>query len=412
MGTTNRAVITGLGVVSPIGIGREAFWEALIAGRSGVGPITLFDASQLKSRVAAEVKDFNPLDYIDPALKPKRMSRHTQFALAATKLALEDARIDADALIKGQELPVLVGISTSDFSIIAESGAVVHEKGPSQASPFVITATNPHAVASTIAAYLKCPARCVTVSNTCAAGMDAVALGADLIRKGSHDLVLAGGTDAPIAMVPFANFDNAGMASRRNDDPESAGRPFSKDRDTGVIGEGCGMLLIENLESALARGATIYAEIGGYGIFTDPNPAIPGSGWEESMRQAIENSGMIPEDIDYICAWGPGHPVIDKVETDMIKKIFGKRAYSIPITSIKGAIGNPLAGAAPLMIAGCALALCRGILPTTAHCSVPDPECDLDYIPDKSRQASISTVLMNAHGLGGGNSSMIFKKPT
>jgi 3-oxoacyl-[acyl-carrier-protein] synthase II len=406
----NRAVITGLGVVSPIGIGKAPFWKSLVNGESGVGPITLFDASGLKSRVAAEVKGFNPLDFMEASMKPKRMSRHTQFAIAATKLALEDAQLDLKRSVRDTELPIIMGISTSDFSIIADSGAMVSAKGPGMASPFVITATNPHAVSSTIANYLHCPAHCVTVSNTCASGMDAVAMAADLIRKGTHDLVLAGGTDAPIAMVPFANFDNAGMASRCNDQPETAGRPFSKDRDTGVIGEGAGVLVIENLESALARGANIYGEVTGYGIFTDNDPSVSGCGWKQSMQQALDNSGRMPQEIEYICAWGPGHPSIDKVETQMIKEVFGKHSYSVPITSIKGAIGNPLAGAAPLMLAGCLLALSEGILPPTAHCYVPDPECDLDYIPKGFRRKDINIALLNAHGLGGGNSSMIVEK--
>jgi 3-oxoacyl-[acyl-carrier-protein] synthase II len=406
----NRAVITGLGVVAPNGIGVENFWRTLVAGQSGIGRITRFDPSGMKSQIAGEVKDFDPYKYVGSGLKPKRRARHTQFAMAATAMAMEDAGIDLERDPLRQSLPVMMGVGSSSFEIIADSGVAVAARGARHASPTLIAESSPHSVAGALSELLAFPTRCRTFSSACAAGFDAVGEAAECIRRGEADVVVAGGTDSPISMVPLANFDNAGMSSRRNETPETACRPFDRTRDSGVLSEGSGVLIVENLEHAVARGAKPYLEIAGYGVHTDPDPEKPCSGFELSMKAALANAAALPEDVDYICAWGPGHPVIDRVETEMIKRVFGKHAYSLFVSSIKGVIGNPLSAAGPMMLISCCLMFRHGLIPPTANYQEPDPECDLHYVPNVARRCRVRCALVNAHGVGGANSALIVKR--
>jgi 3-oxoacyl-[acyl-carrier-protein] synthase II len=403
-------VVTGLGVIAPNGIGIDAFWSTLVAGRSGIKRITRFDASGLKSQIAGEVQDFDPVDYVGAGFKVKRRARHTQFALAATAMALQDAAVNLQQMRLNHALPILIGIGSSSFEMIADSGATVAEKGPRHASPLIIAEGTPHSVGGAISEFVGVPTQCSTFSSACAAGLDAIAEGAERIRRGEADILIAGGTDTPIAMVPHANFDNAGMASRANCVPEEASRPFDKLRDSGVISEGCGMMILENLEHALARGAKPYLEIVGYGVHTDPEADKPCAGFEFSMKKALANAALLPEDIEYICAWGPSHPVIDRVETEMIKRVFGKHAYSLAVSSIKGVTGNPLAAAGPLMLISCCLMFRSDVIVPTANYREPDPECDLDYVPNRARHCAVRYALLNAHGVGGANSALIVKR--
>ena len=405
----NRVVITGMGILAPNGIGNDKFWESLLAGRSGIGPITLFDASDLKSRIAGEVKNFDPHDYIEPELKPKRMARHTQFAYAAAMMALKDAGLEVSEADLPSPTPVVVGVSTSAMDIIERSISNFAERGENGISPTAVGALTPQAAANVIADRIGVHAHASTVSSACPSGLDALAIAANMIESGAAELAIAGGADAPITKHTFAAFIATGMSSCRNGEPERASRPFDLERDSGVISEGAGMFVLEDLERAEARGARPYLEINGYARQRDDIPENPGSGLLGSMRLALANSSRSIDAIDYICAYGPGHPVLDAAEVRYIKEVFGERAYSMPISSIKGVTGNPLAAGGPLQVAACALSLRDQIIPPTANYELPDPDCDLDFVP-RARKAKLDSILLNVRGLGGSASSLVVSR--
>lgn len=408
----NRVVVTGMGVLAANGIGLESFWDSLLAGRSGIGPITLFDATGYRSRIAGEVKGFNPLDYIDAKEKPRRLARGTQLAFAATRRALEDACLD---LVEVRDettgpLPVILGVGTSAMDILQDGFDSLRDRGPTSIKPFAVGSCAPQAAASFIGRMLGVPTRTATISSTCVSGLDAVATAAFTIRSGESDIAIAGGADAPITPLAMASFATAGLSSTRNTDPERASRPFDRDRDSGVISEGAGVLVLESLEHALARGAKPYFEITGYGVQTDSDPNSPGSGLGNTMSAALSNANLSAEVIDYICAYGPGHPIFDKVELAMIKRVFGKCAQTVPISSIKGVTGNPLAAAGPLQLIAAGLALKENVIPLTANCDNLDADCDLDIVRGSSRRAKLNRILLNVRGLGGGNSTLIIER--
>jgi 3-oxoacyl-[acyl-carrier-protein] synthase II len=406
----NRVVVTGLGIVAPNGIGIDSFWDSLLNCRSGIGPITLFDASSLKSRIAGEVKNFNPTNYLRSQIKPKRTARHTLLALVASQLAFQDARLDRKDFDDHNPLAIVLGVSTSAFDIIEAGVDQVRKMGADGATPYLVTASPPQAIAAAVAEYMDVPSICLTVSTACASGLDAVMEAAELIRSGKHDVIITGGTDAPISMTPFSNLVAAGLVSTRNEDPEKASRPFDLDRDSGVISEGSGILVLENLEHALSRGVTPYLEITGEATQMDLKQGEPGSGLVGSMESAMVNASCRPDDINYISAHGPGHPVLDRVETEAIKKVLGKRAYSVPVSSIKGVLGNPLSSAGTLQLIACALSIKNSWITPTANYEKPDPYCDLDYVPNQARRSEISRAMINSHGIGGGNTSLVVEK--
>jgi 3-oxoacyl-[acyl-carrier-protein] synthase II len=405
----NRVVVTGMGILAPNGIGLDAFWKSLIAGRSGVGTITSFDASAFKSRIAGEVKDFEPLDYIDPKFKPKRMARHTQFAFAAMKMALTDANFEPSTHRVDHPIPVMLGISTTAMDILDDCWGDLSKRGPRAVRAGVVDG-QPQAATQVLTMALGMSARATTISSACPSGLDAVATAAAMIRRGEADIAVAGGTDAAITPVTMASFATAGLSSTRNTDPERASRPFDLLRDSGVISEGAGMVVLENYETAIARGMSPYLEITGYGTQGDNYTSGEIFGLGQTMRMALETAGKTPDDVDYICAYGPGHPALDVVETDMIKRVFGRRAYSIPISSIKGVTGNALSASGPHQLITCGLCFKYGIIPPTANYEVPDPRCDLDYVPGRYRNRKINTAMINVRGLGGGNSSILVER--
>jgi 3-oxoacyl-[acyl-carrier-protein] synthase II len=403
----NRVVITGIGVLAPNGIGIGAFWESLLAGRSGIGPITLFDATDLKSRIAGEVKNFDPFDYIEPELKPKRMARHTQLAYAAALLAVRDAGLEFTESDLPSPTPVVIGVSTSAMDIIERSIADFQRHGSDAMSPAAVGALTPQAAANVIANRIGARANAATVSSACPSGLDAVALAADMIRCGEAELAIAGGADAPITKHTFAAFTATGLSSCRNAEPTRASRPFDLGRDSGVISEGAGIFVLEDLERARARGARIYLEVSGYARRRDYATNEPGSGLVDAMKLALANAARTITDIDYISAYGPGHPILDAAEVRYIKEVFGSRAYSIPISSIKGVTGNPLAAGGPLQIAACALSFRDQIIAPTANYEIADPDCDLDFVPRRARKAKLDCILVNVRGLGGSASSLV-----
>lgn len=403
----NRVVITGIGILAPNGIGLDSFWKSILAGESGIGPITLFDANAFKSRIAGEVKNFDPLDYIEPELKPKRMARHTQLAYAATMLALRDAGLDPDNLNLPSPVPVVIGISTSAIDVIESVYNALQEKGPNRVPTTSSAASIPQAAANTIADRIGLAAHAATVSSACPSGLDALADAATEIRKGAAEIAIAGGADAPITPLTMASFIASGLSSTRNSEPEKASRPFDLERDSGVISEGAGVFVLENLERAQARNAPIYLEISGYGKQRDLDLARPGSGLAESMKIAMANAYRTEKDIDYISAYGPSHPVLDVIEVESIKRVFGELAYSVPVSSIKGVTGNPLAAGGPFQVAACALAFRDQVAPPTANYEVNDPDCDLDFIPNRPRRTKLSCALVNVRGIGGSASSLV-----
>jgi len=407
MNKRNRVVITGIGILAPNGIGLEAFWESLLAGRSGIGPITLFDANGYKSRIAGEIKNFNPEDYIEPELRPERMARHTQFAYAAAMMALKDAGLDPNNLELPSPTPVVIGISTSAIDVIESVYFAMRDKGPNRAPTTSAAASIPQAAANAIADRIGISANAATVSSACPSGVDALADATAMIRSGEAEIAIAGGADAPITPLTMASFIASGLSSSRNDEPERASRPFDLDRDSGVISEGACVMVLENLERAEARGARLYIEISGYGKQRDLDPQKPACGLENSMKIALANAHRTTDDVDYICAYGPGHPVLDVAEVEVIKKVFQRRAYEVPVSSIKGVTGNPLAAGGPFQVASCALVIRDQIIAPTANYETPDPACDLDFVPKRARRASINCALVNVRGLGGNASSLV-----
>lgn len=406
----NRVVVTGLGAIAPTGIGKDTFWNALLEGRSGITDISLFDTAGHRSRIAGEVKGFDLGDYHETQTRAHRLARHAQFALAGTRLALQDAGLTDPEALGRQTVPLFVGVSTSGMDIVELTAARLHRRGPHRVPGYGVTGSQPHHAASLIAEELGIVSESHTLASACTAGHDAVTGAVAQVRSGKSDLAVGGGTDAPITALTFAGLQNAGLASLRNEDPEHASRPFDRDSRTGCISEGCGMLVFENLESALARNAPVYMEITGHGSRVDPDPGMSASGLADAMVEALANAGRRPRDIDCIWAHGPGHPEMDRNETDQIKKLFGAHAYDIPVTSIKGSIGNPLAAAGALQLIACACATRDGLIPPTANLEHPAPGCDLDYVTGEARRNRLNCMLVNGHGLGGANTCVVVER--
>jgi len=406
----NRVVVTGMGVLAPNGIGVDAFWKSLVAGESGIGPITLFDASGFKSRIAGEVKGFDPLHYMDADWKPKRMARHTQLAYAATQMALKDADFNPKLQELTTVLPVCIGVSTSAMDILERGFRELEDRGPRGVNPGVVRNCQPQAVTHLIAAKLGVETEATTISSACPSGMDAIAAATSLIKSGNADVAIAGGADAHVMPLAMASFASAGLSSFANDDPAHASRPYDAGSDSGVISEGAGVIILENLERAVARGAEPYLEITGYAAQMDHEADDPFTGLAATMRLALANACRDAREIDYICSYGPGHPELDAAEVRMIRRVFGPAANDVPVSSIKGVTGNPLAAAGPFQLIACALAFKHNIIPPTANHDSPNPDCDLDFVPGKARKARLNCVLINVRGLGGGNSSMVVER--
>jgi len=401
-------VITGMGVLAANGTGLDEFWSTLLAGKSGIGPITLFDASDLPSRIAGEVKEFDPVKYISRESKPKRLARTTQLALASTNMAVHDAKLSQN-INSGYPIHVIAGVSYSALDIIDKQMDIMKRKGPESVASHVVFTSTPQAVAGSICSYLGIATNSSTISTACAAGLDAIGAAYALIREGVTDVAIAVGADAPISPFGFASFASAGISSLMNDHPEKASRPFDVKTKTGVIAEGAGSVVIENLEHAKARGVKPYAEITGYANSNDAPNSEHASGFRESIQQALANASKRSSDLDYICAHGPGHPQLDHTESVILRDILGIHASRVPVSSIKGCTGNPLAAAGPLQTIATALCFRHNRLPPNANLTDADTGCDLDYIMTSPRHANIRCALINTHGVGGTNSSLILE---
>ncbi|MCD6407618.1 beta-ketoacyl-[acyl-carrier-protein] synthase family protein [bacterium] len=411
----NRVVITGIGIISPIGIGKEEFWSALINGKSGIGRITLFDASEFPTKIAGEVKNFYPEEFMDKK-SIKKSGRFTHFAVASAKLALRDWGDSEIEKFTSEEFGIYIGTATGGMDIFEREHFQLQLGGVRYMSPFGSMGYFPHSPAVEIGVQLNCKASVFTISTGCTGGIDAVGLAFRDIQRGKKRIAIAGGTDASITPLTMGSLCAAGVTSTKNDFPEKASRPFDLKRDGGILSEGAGVFIIENMEQAISEGRKIYGEIIGYSSNTEAHssydPDLDGHGFSVTMEEALMDGGIFKEEVDYISAHAPSDPLIDVAETRAIKRVFGKRAYNIPVSSIKSMIGNPLASAGPFQIAGSLLVLNEGIIPPTINYEFPDPECDLDVVPNVCRKNEVEIVLLNVHAFGGTNSCMILRRFT
>lgn len=404
--------MTGLGVVTPLGIGVPSFWPRLLGGENGITRISMLDTTDFTTQIAAEVKDFVAEDWVDKK-DARRMDRFIAFAAASASQALKDAAIEITPEL-ADEFGVLIGSGIGGLTFLGEQHHRQIEGGPSRVSPFLVPYMIPDMASGyvSITHGLKGPNSCVITA--CATGSNAVGDAYHIIKRGDAVAMLAGGSEAPINEISLAAFCAARAMSNRNDDPEHASRPFERDRDGFVMGEGSAVLCLEDYAYATQRGARIYGEIVGYGMTGDAYhitaPAPGGEGASRAMAKALKNAKLQPADIGYINAHGTSTPYNDKNETDAIKRTFGEHAYKVPISSTKSMVGHMLGAAGALESVICLLAMKEGILPPTINYENADPECDLDYVPNTARKVAANYSLSNSFGFGGHNASLIFKR--
>jgi len=407
-----RVVITGVGVISPVGNDAQTFWASLLAGKSGIGPVTHFDASEFPTRIAGEVKDFDPSAFMEKK-DVKRTDRFVQFAIAATKMALEDARLKIEEQ-DPERIGVYIGSGIGGLATWEDQHRVLLEKGPRRVSPFLIPMMIANMAAGQVSIHFGLKGPNSAPITACATGTHAIGDAFKIIQRGEADVMVAGGTEATIRPLAFAGFCAAKAMSTRNDEPEKASRPFDKDRDGFVMGEGAGVLILEELEHAKRRGAPIIAEVIGYGMSADAfhltQPDPDGDGAKRAMLAAIRDAGIRPEEVDYINAHGTSTELNDKVETQAIKAAFGEHAYKLAISSTKSMTGHMLGAAGAVEAIATALALRDQILPPTINYETPDPACDLDYVPNEARRVPVRVALSNSFGFGGHNATIALKR--
>lgn len=410
--SSRRVVITGLGLVSPLGIGVDSTWKALLSGESGIGPITKFDASAFTSRIAGEVKDFDPLQLMDKK-EARKMDPFIQYAVAAAEHAVEDAQIQREAL-EGDRTGVFVGSGIGGIGAIENQHEILLAKGPGRVSPFFLISSIINEASGQISIRYGARGPNSATATACATGTHAVGDSYRIIARGEADIMLSGGAEAPITPLGLAGFCSMRALSLRNEEPHKASRPFDVQRDGFVMGEGAGIVLLEELGMALKRGARIYAEIVGYGMSGDAYhvsaPSMDGEGAYQAMRKALEDARISPDQIGYINAHGTSTPYNDKIETLAIKRLFGGHAPKIGISSTKSMTGHMLGAAGGFETAVSSLCLKNQIMVPTINYEFPDPECDLDYVPNEARAASIGYALSNSFGFGGTNGALVFKK--
>ena len=407
-----RVVVTGMGCISPVGNTVKDTWEAMLAGRSGAGPITLFDASKHKTRFAAEVKGFDA-GAMFGTRDARKMDRFTQFATAAALEALAQAGLQiTDA--NRDRVGILIGTGIGGLGTIMEQAEVLRERGPERVSPFLVPMMISDSAAGMLAIRVGARGPNMAIATACASGNNAIGDAMETIRRGAADVMIAGGAEASLLPLAMAGMNVMGALSTRNEDPETASRPFDKTRDGFVMGEGAGMLILEEWEHAKARGATIFAELSGYGTTDDAHhisaPADNGAGAAMSMKLALEDAGLAVTDVDYINAHGTSTPLNDKSETAAIKTVFGEQAYKVPISSTKSMTGHLLGATGAVEAVACIMALRDGVIPPTIHYQTPDPECDLDYVPNQARKAELRHVISNSFGFGGHNATVVFSR--
>jgi 3-oxoacyl-[acyl-carrier-protein] synthase II len=407
-----RVVVTGMGALTPLGLTADEFWSKLVAGCSGIGPMTLCDPTGYPCRIAGEVRGFDPEMFI-PAKEARRMARFSQLAVAAAHMALRDARLSLEQETR-EMVGVLLGNGNGGFPNIEEAVRTLVEKGGMRINPFFFPMIIPNMAAGTVSRIFGTKGYSATMVTACAASTQAIGEGAEVIRRGAADVMLAGGTEAGISQLGLAGFSVMRALSTKNEEPGKASRPFDAQRDGFVPAEGASILVLESLEHATERGATILAEVAGYGVSSDAfHPVQPdedGAGAAHAILLALEDARVSPGEMDYINAHGTSTPLNDVCETRAIKRAFGKLAYRIPISATKSMIGHALGGAGGLEAVACIKTIQEGVIHPTTNYEFPDPECDLDYVPNQARRKEVNTVLSNSFGFGGQNACLVFRR--
>jgi 3-oxoacyl-[acyl-carrier-protein] synthase II len=409
---SRRVVATGMGCISPVGNNVQETWEAILAGKSGAAMISHFDASRHKTRFAAEVKGFDPVALFG-AREARKMDRFTQFANAVALEALEHAGLVVNDSNRDR-IGVVIGTGIGGISTLLEQVEIMRERGPERVSPFLVPMMISDSAPGMIAIRLGVRGPNMALATACASGNNVIGEAVEMIRRGAADVMIAGASEAAIVPVAMAGLNVMTALSTRNEDPQSASRPFDKERDGFLMGEGAGIVILESLDSAQARGASILGEIRGYGTTDDAHhisaPAENGAGAAIAMKLALEDADLGVNDIGYINAHGTSTPLNDKSETAAIKTVFGEQAYNIPISSTKSMTGHLLGASGALEAVFCILALQDNVLPPTINYQTPDPECDLDYVPNEPRKASPKHIMSNSFGFGGHNATLIFSR--
>ncbi len=413
MNERKRVVITGMGVISVLGPSIQGFWESLLAGRSGIRRITQFDASDMPCKIAGEIPDFKPEDYMDRR-DARRVSRAAQVSLAAARNALVDAGMPP-VMTEPEQTGVVFGTAIGGMEKLDEALLSLRAKGVDRLNPFSVPSGIPNLPAFLISRELQCLGPSSTITTACATGTQAVGEGAELIRRGAAEIILAGGVEAIIRDFAIGGFcAMRALPTNYNDNPEKASRPFDAKREGFIFSEGAACLVLESLEHALARNARIYAEVGGHASSCDgydmAAPEPEGRGAIRCMRWALKDAGMAPETIDYINAHGTSTPLNDPTETKAIKRVFGEHAYKLAVSSTKSMTGHAMGASGAIESIICALSIHNGIIAPTINYEFPDPECDLDYTPNKPRKMEVNATLSNSFGLGGQNACIILKK--
>jgi len=412
---SKRVVVTGMGVVSPVGNSLDEFWSSLIAGKSGVSAISHFDPEGINSKIAAEVDDFSPTEFGLDRKDARRMDKYAQFAVAVSNMAVEDSGLEINE-DNAERVGVLVGSGIGGIETFEEQHERLLERGPSRVSPFLIPMMISNMAAGQVSIYTGAKGPNSSIVTACATGTNAIGEAFETIRRGDADAMIAGGTEAAITPTACAGFASMKAMSTRNDEPTKASRPFDKERDGFVMGEGAGVVVIESLASAQERGADIYAELVGYGASSDAHhitaPAPGGTGAAQAMDMALDKAGIEPQKVDYINAHGTSTPANDKLETAAIKKTFGDYAYDLAVSSTKSMTGHLLGGAGGIEAITSVLSICNDAIPATINYENEDPECDLDYVPNQARETEVNYSLSNSLGFGGHNATLLFKEYT
>jgi len=409
---SRRVVVTGIGCLSALGPDTASFWDGLIKGRSGISRLTRFDPTDFPSKVGGEIRDFDPGKFMDPK-EAKRNDRYTQYAVAASRMAIEDAQVDTTKL-DAERFGVIIGSGIGGMETIENQARVLIERGPSRVSPFTIPSLIANIASGVVAIEFQAKSVNFGVVSACASGSHALGEAMRHIRDGHADIMLSGGSEACITRLSYAGFCNMkAMSTDFNDTPEKASRPFDKLRDGFVMGEGAGVLVIESLEHAQARGARIYCELAGYGATCDAYHITgqdqEGKGLALCLNRALSEAGVAKSEVSYINAHGTSTPINDRCETLAIKRVFGEQAPKIAISSTKSMTGHLLGAAGGVEAAVCALAIRHGIVPPTLNLENPDPDCDLDYVPNQARKMTVNVAISNNLGFGGHNASLVFK---
>ncbi len=407
-----KVVVTGIGAITPLGRTADTFWKNLVAGESGIGPMTLCDPTDYPCRIAGEVRDFDPGQYINPK-EARRMARFSQLAVAAALTAVESARLDMSREDHFR-VGIILGNGNGGFPTLEENCRILAARGGMRMSPFFFPMVLPNMAAAAVSRYVGAQGYNSTATTACAASNQAMGEAMEIIRRGVADVVLAGGTEGGISQLGLAGFSVMRALSTRNDDPEKASRPFDAGRDGFVPSEGAVIMVLESLEHALGRDATILAEVAGFGCTADAShpvqPEESGASAAEAMRLALADAGEPLDGVDYINAHGTSTPLNDAVETVAIKRLFGQRAYQVPISSTKSMVGHALGASGALEAVACIKSITEGKIHPTINYEVADPACDLDYVPNKARKRDVRVALSNAFGFGGQNACLVFRQ--